>query len=203
VHEISTKKIIRILVPRGDDPPYSLDDYKIYIREETETNLAVRDEIVNLVMRGKHFTTSQKSESADSSPEERIETDVSSKDGNKPALEPQTGIELFQPEERNGVRYFTVKDLRNGNIVKNVTQTSARRLWQYAIKRYNDMMDQDKKPKIQWLGNFGMWRKYKARNLDIYDLVYKEEDHNRYFFGVTSIGLHGNWKIVTGEKDDL
>jgi len=51
---INPRKLIRILIPRGDDPPYALDDYKIYIREESETNLAVRDEIVGLVLRGKN-----------------------------------------------------------------------------------------------------------------------------------------------------
>ncbi len=203
VQEINGKKIIRILVPRGDDPPYSLDDYKIYIREETETNLAVRDEIVNLVLRGKHLNQPQaKAEVEVKTIQPTATLPQNSIEEPKSNLEPQTGIELFLPEERNGVRYFTVRDLRNGNMVKNVTQTSARRLWQYAIKKYNDMMDQDNKPKIKWLGNFGLWRKYKARNLDIYDLVYKENDQLRYFFGVTSIGLHGNWKVLTGEKDD-
>ena len=52
VHETSSKKIIRVLVPRGDDPPYAVDDNKIYIRSEAETGLAVRDEIVGLVQRG-------------------------------------------------------------------------------------------------------------------------------------------------------
>ncbi len=201
-HELNGKKIIRILVPRGDDPPYSLDDYKIYIREEAETNLAVRDEIVNLVMRGKHLAQSQKVESPEAVAITTPEPAKPHTNDEKTSIDPQTGIELFRPEERNGVRYFTVRDLRNGNMVNNVTQTSARRLWQYAIKKYNDMIDEDKQPKIKWLGNFGLWRKYKARNLDIYDLVYKEGDQLRYFFGVTSIGLHGNWKILTGEKED-
>ena len=45
--------VIRILVPRGDDPPYAVDDSKIYVRSEAETGLAVRDEIVGLVLRGR------------------------------------------------------------------------------------------------------------------------------------------------------
>ena len=52
-HDFKGKKIIRVLVPRGDDPPYALDDNKIYVRDESETGLAVRDEIVGLVLRGK------------------------------------------------------------------------------------------------------------------------------------------------------
>src|SRR5690606_14805362 len=50
--ESQGKQIIRIQVPAGDDRPYAIEDYKIYVRDDTETNLAVRDEIVNLVMQG-------------------------------------------------------------------------------------------------------------------------------------------------------
>ncbi|HRF47379.1 MAG TPA: putative DNA binding domain-containing protein, partial [Anaerolineales bacterium] len=44
------KTVVRVLVPRGDDPPYAIDDNKIYVRDESETSLAVRDEIVQLVL---------------------------------------------------------------------------------------------------------------------------------------------------------
>ena len=42
-------KVLRLQVPKGIDLPYALDDNKIYVRDETETSLAVRDEIVALV----------------------------------------------------------------------------------------------------------------------------------------------------------
>jgi hypothetical protein len=45
------KTVIRVSVSKGEDPPYVLDDSKIYIRQETETNLAVRDEIIQLIRR--------------------------------------------------------------------------------------------------------------------------------------------------------
>jgi len=51
--ETAGKTILRVLVPRGEDPPYVVDDYKIYVRAESETSQAVRDEIVSLVGRGK------------------------------------------------------------------------------------------------------------------------------------------------------
>ncbi len=52
IHEAGGKKLLRVLIPRGDDPPYAVDDNKIYVRSEAETGLAVRDEIVGLVLRG-------------------------------------------------------------------------------------------------------------------------------------------------------
>ena len=57
VHEFSGKKIVRVLIPRGEDPPYAVDDNKIFIRAEAETGLAVRDEIVGLVLRSPRFIT--------------------------------------------------------------------------------------------------------------------------------------------------
>ncbi len=51
IHETGGKKIIVASVPRGIDPPYAVDDNKIYVRSEAETVLAVRDEIVGLVLR--------------------------------------------------------------------------------------------------------------------------------------------------------
>src|SRR5512143_3590680 len=45
------KTVIQLQVPRGDHPPYAIEDNKIYVRQEAETSLAVRDEIVQLVLR--------------------------------------------------------------------------------------------------------------------------------------------------------
>ena len=44
-------KIVQINVPRGMDVPYAIEDNKIYVRTEAETNLAVRDEIVQIIQR--------------------------------------------------------------------------------------------------------------------------------------------------------
>ena len=37
------------MIPKGQDRPYCVDDYKYYVRDEAETTLAVRDELVALV----------------------------------------------------------------------------------------------------------------------------------------------------------
>ncbi len=42
--------LLRVSVPRGDERPYCLDGSKFYVRDDGDTNLAVRDEIVALVM---------------------------------------------------------------------------------------------------------------------------------------------------------
>ncbi|MEZ4555238.1 MAG: putative DNA binding domain-containing protein [Caldilineaceae bacterium] len=43
-------KVLRIQVSKGKDRPYCVDDHKFYVRDEGETNMAVRDEIVSLVL---------------------------------------------------------------------------------------------------------------------------------------------------------
>ena len=47
--ETEGAKVLAIHVPKGTDRPYCLDDSKFYVRDESETSLAVRDEIVALI----------------------------------------------------------------------------------------------------------------------------------------------------------
>jgi len=144
LQQTDQKKVIRILVPRGDDPPYAVDDNKIYVRSEAETGLAVRDEIVGLVSRGltqKSISEKvpmrgrevQEHDKTSSTPFEISKAEESENDA------PKTGVEVVSVEERNGRFYYTVRDLRNGNVVKNVTPSSARKLWHYAITRYSKL----------------------------------------------------------------
>jgi PHP family Zn ribbon phosphoesterase len=190
------KKIIRILIPRGEEPPYAVDDNKIYIRDEAETGLAVRDEIVSLVLRNKNTLTPSP---AETSPFENIlPTDTLKEDV---VVEPRTGVEVLAPEERQGKQYFTMRDLRNGNVVKNVTRASARKLWHYAIDRYTETIKSFDPKKIKWNGDFGLLRKHKQGNISRFDLILRTPQGYRYFFGVTEDGIHGQWRKVTGLDD--
>src|SRR5690606_38214153 len=128
--ETQGKQVIRLQVPRGSDPPYALDDNKIYVRDEAETNLAVRDEIVQLVMQNLELrnalapSAAAGSASADApapSPLAQAPAQPAGIDA------PRTGVEIIATEERKGVKYHVMRDLRNGNVVKNVTRSSARR----------------------------------------------------------------------------
>ena len=37
---------------------------------------------------------------------------------------PRTGVEILGTDQRKGVKYHVMRDLRNGNVVKNVTRSS-------------------------------------------------------------------------------
>jgi len=203
IQKYKSKEVLRILIPRGEEPPYALDDNKIYIRDEDETNLAVRDEIVNLVLRGaQSIQTPSISLQIPSTPELQ---------NTKPVLEvnhdtdnntdPRTGVEVIPPEIRDGKSFYSLRDLRNGNIVKNVTTSSARRLWHYAISKYSEICNSLDKQNIEWLGNYGLLHRYEQGKNPHFDLIEKTSGGYRYYFGVTPDGIHGPWKVFFSDEE--
>ncbi len=205
VQKYKNVQILRILIPRGDETPYAVDENKIYIREEDETNIAVRDEIVNLVLKT-HPTQPAASLSLPISisgvTEQQIAEPASIESVTVEVnTDPRTGVEVFEPVKRNGKLFYTVRDLRNGNIVKNVTQASARRLWNYAITRYGELAGTIDKAGINWQGDYGLLRLYDQGKSQHYDFVQKVPDGYRFFFGVTLDGIHGPWKIFAQDEE--
>lgn len=197
-HETAGKTILRVLVPRGEDPPYVVDDYKIYVRAESETSQAVRDEIVSLVGRGK--SDSYRKEASKPAEEALPASQDTSKLDEEMA--PRTGVEVVSVEERDGGSFYTVRDLRNGNMVKNVTLKSARRLWHYALTQYASLPGDLKKADVEWLGDYGLLKKRKQGKRFNYDLVERTVSGIRYYFGVTDDGIHGPWKQLVGQEEE-
>jgi hypothetical protein len=193
VHTTQGKKIIRVLVPQGEDPPYAVDDNKIYVRDEAETGLAVRDEIVQLVRRGLHLAGERK--------EEISSLDASEDEESIGILPPRTGVEIVADVERGGNRYFSMKDLRNGNVVKNVTKSSARRLWHYAISQYTQLPKVHENVSISWEGEIGILKERKQGNRISYDLAQKTPEGIKIYFGVTEDGIHSEWRRLLGHND--
>lgn len=205
VQETSGKKIIRILVPRGDHPPYAVDDNKIYIRSEAETGLAVRDEIVGLVLRSARGTgedvqpveaTMLSEGDARVRLEPTTQAEVTLADKADEDMAPRTGVEVVSVDERNGNRSYTLRDLRNGNMVRNVTRSSARRLWHYAITTFSNLPKDLSQAEIKWQGNFGLLRKYKQGNNQRFDLLQRKANTYRYYFGVTEDGIQDAWRSL-------
>ncbi|MEN6408278.1 MAG: RNA-binding domain-containing protein [Anaerolineaceae bacterium] len=206
INEYRGKKIIRVLIPRGSEPPYALDDNKIYVRDEAETGLAVRDEIVSLVMRGAQDIAAATPVVQPESPEKPSPLPAMEEKGAaaepRVDLAPRTGVEVLPVEEGQAeARHYTMRDLRNGNMVKNVTKASARRLWHYAITRYLEITGKNELANIQWEGDFALTRKYKQGKATHFDFVQRTPDGIRYYFGVTEDGIHGPWKKFAGDEE--
>jgi hypothetical protein len=204
--ETRGKPVIRVQIPRGGDPPYAIDDNKIYVRDETETNLAVRDEIVQLVAQNtslyhppapmvEDLTSSPASGMAES-PVIALEPSMPSASGIEP---PRTGVEILATEQRKGVKYHVMRDLRNGNVVKNVTRSSARRLWHYAISEKESNPIQLEK--VEWHGDIGLWKRYKRGGEVRHDLVQRDDGAVRVYYGVTYDGMHGPWQVFAAEEE--
>lgn len=180
------KSVLQISVPMGEDPPYVIDDYKIYVRDESDTNLAVRDEIVALVKRS--LKTREETPEVAPTPPEPV---VSANNGISP--EPKTGVEIVAKEMRKGKHYYSLRDLRNGDIVHNVTRSSARKLWQYALMEHET--NQVDATRVEWLGDIGLWKKYKRGGQTRYDLVQRQPDQTLHiYYGVTDDGIHDHWQ---------
>jgi hypothetical protein len=113
---------------------------------------------------------------------------------------PRAGVEIVGVETRDDTHYYMMRDLRNGNIVKNVTRTSARRLWHYAIKQREG--NPVKPEKVQWHGEIGLWARYEKLGEIRYDLVQREDGQLRVYYGVTDSGMHDAWQVFLAPEDE-
>lgn len=203
VHEANGKKILRVLIPRGDDPPYAVDDNKVYVRDEADTGLAVRDEIVSLVLRSNNKRIQSQSKTEDEKLPVVVETPhaviSTERESESP---PRTGVEIVKVDERDGVKYYTMRDLRNGNEVKNVTRVSARRLWHYAIMEFDKLPPDLTKVKVQWQGDVGLLGTQQQGKNVRYNFVQRTDRGHRLYFGVTEDGIHGRWKALVGGDEE-
>ncbi|MCA9879415.1 MAG: hypothetical protein KC442_16600, partial [Thermomicrobiales bacterium] len=108
---------------------------------------------------------------------------------------PTTGIEVLESFESDGVRYYTLRDLRYHKLIYNVTKDTERRMWRAAIQqREKGELDTEA---VRWQGDFGLWRSYRQRSGDRrYDLVYLGDGDPRIFYGVSESGMSGPWRAV-------
>lgn len=215
--------VLRAAIPNGTDKPYALGQTRVYVREEGETDEAVRDELVRLVMGAQRPV--QRASAPVETPAPAAERGTrparsrppAKRPGSTPEPAPQPapatepveeqeaelpaiGVELVSMEERKGSRYFAIRDLRNGNVVQNVTIHSARKLWSYAINQH--LTHPDGPENVTWLGEHGLWQAARRAKKLRYDLVLRMPDGKlRVFYGVTADGMSGPWAQFLLEED--
>jgi hypothetical protein len=200
--------IVRVNVPSGPDKPYALGLTRIYVRQESETNEAVRDELVQLVLSGsqgvrpsqvvtEHVPAAQPEPVFVAQPAAAVAL-VSQAAGE--AGLPTIGVEIVSSEERRGTRYYTIRDLRNGSTVQNVTLGSARKLWSYAITQF--LAKAVEGGDVSWHGEHGLWQAGRRADKMRYDLVLRQPDGSlRVFYGVTADGMTGPWAQFLRAED--
>lgn len=247
VQETQGRQIVRIQVPEGRDKPYCLDDSRIYLRLESDTVQAVRDEIVRLVRRalvergelvepgkapagqatpeaggsrrgrsrrggnGKQAVVEPAAIQPSAQSDDREPNEASQADGEFSAPSeqdadmrpPKVGVQIVDVRERGGVRYYTIRDLRNGSSVQNVTLKSARRLWRYAISQHEQ--NAPKADSIRWAGDVGLIKAEKRAGKQRYDFAQRMPDGSiAVYYGVTEEGCDDPWQqfLVGQDQDD-
>jgi len=196
------KTIVRINIQAGSKKPYAIDNTSFYVRDEAETNLAVRDEIVRMVELG----LARKDIDHTSSPQpvsvtlpEPVPVAKATNGGQqKKPGPPRTGVEVVSSEKRQGTIYHTVRDLRNGNLIHNVTKSSARKLWHYAISQAEQGPVDPKK--AQWHNNMTVLKQRSKGDNIWYDLALREGKQINVYYGVTASGLNDEWLALVGEN---
>lgn len=187
--ETHGRQVLQLSVPAGGDVPYAIDGTNIYLRQEAETNIAMRDELVALVRRA---LQTEPPPCQDDIQAEGVGTPAGGIDP------PGTGVQIVKTAERKGTLYHTVKDLRNGNVVRNVTRSSARKLWRYAITEHETKPVQE--DQVRWQGELGLWKSSKRAGKVRYDLVQRMPDGQFHvYYGVTEDGIDGAWRMFLEE----
>ncbi|HET9016262.1 MAG TPA: RNA-binding domain-containing protein [Thermomicrobiaceae bacterium] len=199
IHPIDDKSILVLTVPQGKDKPYALVGGEIFVRQESETTPAMRDEIVQMVRASLTGDTGREPRPAPTGEEPSA---AASSNGSTNGVEPsshrstalpRTGVEIVDTEVRDDVTYHAMRDLRNRKVIRNVTKDSARRLWRYAISQLETSpIDPEK---IQWSGPVGFIKLHKQRDGAVrYDLAYRDNGNLRIFYGVTDEGIPDDWR---------
>jgi hypothetical protein len=198
--------VMRVTVQPGPDIPYAIDQNLFYVRDEAETTLAVRDEIVRLVERGLGHRPAPAAREEAAAPAAPVESPAPRK--SEPARHttptnghgyehPRTGVELVSSQELDGVVYHTLRDLRNGNLINNVTRASARRLWHYAITQVET--DPPDLSAAHWRNNVAVLNRRTKGNMALYDLAVREGDRVHIYYGVTDSGLSEGMLALVAE----
>ena len=197
-----SQTVVRLTLPPGRDIPYAIDNHRFYVRDEADTTMAVRDEIVRMVERRLLGETGMREETAVFIPSAIPTQPAPSQPQPEPSSSqppttaeqtapPRTGVEIVASENRGGTIYHTVRDLRNGNLIQNVTKSSARKLWHYAITQAE--AGSPSANKIDWQGSLAVLNERRNNNYVWYDLAMRDNDGVHYYYGVTDSGLNDEW----------
>jgi hypothetical protein len=107
-------------------------------------------------------------------------------------------VEIVKSEPRQGTIYHTVRDLRNGNLIQNVTKSSARKLWHYAISQTESGAVDP--AKLNWANDMALIKTRKKGGQTWYDLALRDGNDVHVYYGVTDSGLNDEWMALLGES---
>ena len=112
---------------------------------------------------------------------------------------PTTGVEILAVEDRDGERYYSMRDLKSGRAADNVTKKSSRRLWRQAIiERENQQAHPDA---ILWEERLGYGGSAERDGVRRYTLTLRDNGGDiRTFYAVSDDGLDDAWRALIAAK---
>lgn len=192
---VDGRNLLRVSVQKNPAKKSLLDGNKAYVRNDGKSQLLEQEAAPTKRKQGRR-RKGQKPETASTKMEMEMEN-ISEARFRKPP--PRTGVEVVSSEKRNGVTYYALRDLRNRNVVTNVTKGSARRLWRYAIGEHEKVADES--ASIRWQDDVGLIDAGENSSQSKYNLAQLDEKGNiHYYYGVTGRGLPDEWKVVLEAK---
>lgn len=219
------KPVLVLNIGEGTDRPYALPDGGIPIRRGGETVNARRDEILVLARGGSIAeddtapaapTRPADEPAAEAPPAEQParrsrsrgsgrssrSTSTSAAPADSDRVAPTTGVEVVEATDIDGVSHYTMRDLRNDQIARNVTAQTARSLWAQAIREYEKgVPDADR---VRWIGERAFWKSTRINNGERrYHLLSRDEDGNIHtYFGVSTDNLAPEWQeLIDAEQE--
>ncbi len=179
------RDVIRVEVKADALPPYLGEDGTVYVRRDNQTVPANRHEIMQLCRRAL-------AENGNLQTTDEEDLDL-----------PRSGVEIVDAQQRSGVWFYEVRDLRT---TAGVTRDKAQGLWAYAISRHEDLREKriDLYSQVRWRGQIGVWRVYRQGNRIKYDLVHRDANGiiDRVFYGVSDWGLGDDWSMLLEERPE-
>ncbi len=114
---------------------------------------------------------------------------------------PRNGVQVLGVETRDGVECFTLRDLRNNSIIRDVTRTGARDLWLYAINQFASQAQT--LAQARWQNDRALLaREVRAGRLR-FDLAQRDANGAVcVFYGVTEEGLDEAWQAVIASSTE-
>lgn len=111
---------------------------------------------------------------------------------------PKTGVEILSVEERDGERFYTMRDLGSGRVMENVTRKVARRLWRLALLARETGIPAPET--ITWEGHLGYSGSIERDGVRRHTLAYRDNGDIRYFYGVSDDGLSDAWRNLVARE---
>lgn len=221
VIESGGKSVLAVRVPEGANKPYALAPGHIFVRRLDKSEIASRDEIVQMVRSSAAAPLPARARGNEASqrrpvraperpaleppmPEAEVPLEqklVSEHIGEPDAYEvaPSSGVEIVAVDESDDTSRLTIRDLRHRRVITRVNPDETRGVWRDAIDEWRN--HSPGVSDFKWRGNYGVLKERPdGTNSGRYTLAWRSDGSLRVFYAVSEENLRGAWKSLVAPK---